>query len=130
MKRRAKTAKPKRHWAERYRAPGLLIERWTNAKAAYVGFLLGQRKMTTEISRNLADGTSPETIRTMQRRWKLPRLGTKSGHFIELTPVQLARLEAQAKALGVSPDEWARRVLVCAIEDKMYQAVTDGRFDK
>ncbi|WP_420408664.1 hypothetical protein [Hoeflea sp.] len=130
MTRRKNQGKSKRHWTERYRASGLLIERWTNAKAAYVGFLLGQRKMTTEISRILSDGTSPETIRTMQRRWKLPKLGTKSGHFIELTPVQLSRLESQAKEIGVPPEEWARRVLVCAIEDRMYEAVTDGRFDK
>jgi hypothetical protein len=40
------------------------------------------------------------------------------------------RLGIRAKKVGITPEEWIRRILISAVDDDLYAAVTDGRFDK
>lgn len=127
----AKRVRRKRHHSERFRGPNLLIERWTNAKAGHVGFNLGMAKSTVEVSKILADGTSPETIRSIAKKWRLPlhkiRKG-KRGVLVQISPIHGRKLDEQAAKLGISSEEFARRILECSVSDNLYGAITDGRF--
>jgi hypothetical protein len=120
------------HWQRYKGAPR--VESWTNAKAGYVGFLTGRGYMSPEIEKILADGTSRETVRGLWRRWGLP-IPQTGGRRCAIVPVAMTtetrrKLSIRAKKVGVTPDEWIRRILISAIDDDLYAAVTDGRFDK
>ncbi|ATU91762.1 hypothetical protein [Phyllobacterium zundukense] len=129
-----KKSKRKSHHTERYRGSKLLVERWTNAKAAHVAFLTGKGVPSTEIARILNDGVHPATIRAMWRRWRLPMAPTGGRHPaavpINLYADERGLLAKRAKKLDVTPEEYLRRIAVCAISDDLYAAVTDGKFDK
>jgi hypothetical protein len=129
-----KLSKRKSHHTERYRGPQLIVERWTNAKAAHVAFLTGKGVPSTEIAKVLNDGVRAETIRAMWRRWRLPMSST-GGRHPSTVPINLyaherALLTKRAKQLGLAPEEYLRRIAVCAISDDLYAAVTDGKFDE
>ncbi|PWJ79786.1 hypothetical protein C7441_11463 [Pseudaminobacter salicylatoxidans] len=122
----------KRHHTERFR--GRLVERWTNAKSGYVGFLTGQGYSSVEIEKIMADGTSAPTVRGLWRRWGLPlselRGDRRNPVTIQLTYSQRAKLVRLAEKRGLTRQEYLRRIAVCAIADDMYEAVTDGEFDE
>jgi hypothetical protein len=123
----------RKHW-QRYKLPTSFATAWTNAKAGYVGFLTGRGYTSPEIEKILADGTSRETVRGMWRRWGLP-LPETGGRRCAVLPVALSvdarrRLGIRAKKVGITPEEWIRRILISAVDDDLYDAVTDGRFDK
>jgi hypothetical protein len=128
-----KLNKRKRHHTDRYRGKQLLVERWTNAKAAHVAFLTGRGVPSTEIAEILNDGVHPATIRAMWRRWRLPMTPTGGRHIATVPVPLMARerylLTQRAKKLGLTSEEFLRRISVCAISDDLYAAVTDGRFD-
>lgn len=130
-------AAAKRHHTDRFRRTkggSLILEKWTNAKSGYVGYLTGRGHTSIEIARILADGTIPETIRGVWRRWGLPRTETNGLRCvilqIPLRPTQRGRIATRARAVGITPEEWAWRVLICAASGDLYAAITDGRFDK
>lgn len=120
----------KRHHTERFRAPQFWTERWTNAKAATVGFYLGQHKTSVEIATILRDGTSDATIRRMSKLWRIPRDEARRGYLVEITPYRRKLLLQQAGKLGISPEEFLFRISECVIGDRLYEAVTDGRYDR
>lgn len=119
----------KRHHTERFRSEFMWPERWTNAKAATVGFWLGQHKSSVDVALILRDGTSAATIRALIRKWRLPMEEARRGFLVEVTPYKRKLLNRQAEKLGITPEEFLRRVCDCVIGDKLYEAVTDGRFD-
>ncbi|WP_378952158.1 hypothetical protein [Mesorhizobium sp. ANAO-SY3R2] len=123
----------KRHPSERLRASMLYVERWTNAKAALIGFRTGQGHTAVAIAEMLADGTSSDSIRCMWRKWRLPidRTGGRQRGQVPviLTAHQRKLLAKHARRLGLNPEEYLRRVASVAIEDNLYAAVTDGKFD-
>lgn len=128
-----KAARPgprKRHHSERFRSPQFLVERWTNAKAGIIGFYVGQNKTSVEISTILRDGTSDTTIRRMVKLWRIPRHEARRGYLVELTPYKRKLLLQQAGKLGITPEEFLMRISDCVIGDRLYEAVTDGRFDR
>lgn len=125
--------KRKTHHTERYRGKHLLVERWTNAKSAHVAYLTGKGVPATEIAKMLNDGVHPATIRAMWRRWRLPMAPT-GGRHIATVPVSLVAherhlLTQRAKKLKIAPEEYLRRIAICAVSDDLYAAVTDGRFE-
>lgn len=104
---------------------------WPNGKAARVGYMLGQGCSTPAIAAALGDGTSADTIRRMRREWGIAGDRTKGRVIslaIELDSPRRAELNDQSQALGIAPSEFVRRVLLCVLDDDLYQAVTDGRF--
>ncbi len=107
--------------------------RWPNAKVALVAYLLGQGYNSTVIAKKLDDDTSPAVVRQMGRYWGLTGGPTgKRGSTalsIRLDARVRAKLERQAGDIGIPPDEFVRRIAVCAINDQMYQAITDGAFE-
>lgn len=123
----------KRHHTERHRQKGMLVERWTNAKAAYVAYLTGKGVPSSEIAKTLNDGVRPETIRAMWRRWRLPMPPAGARHAatvsVNLYADERGLLARRARTLGIAPEEYLRRVAICAVTDDLYAAVTDGRFD-
>lgn len=128
-----KKTRRKKHHTERMRGEKLLVERWTNAKSAYVAYLTGKGVASTEIAKTLNDGVNPATIRAMWRRWRLPMTPT-GGRHVATVPVPLMAhertlLTQRAKKLKIAPEEYLRRISVCALSDDLYAAVTDGRFD-
>jgi hypothetical protein len=108
-----------------------MAAKWSNDKAARIGFLLGQGFTAPAVARLLNDGTTPETIGYMRRVWGLVD-NTSGCNFVELRiPLNAERradLSDQANALMISPTEFVRRVLVCVLDDDLYSAVNDGRF--
>lgn len=122
---------PKAHHTDRF--TGLpLVERWTNAKAGYIGYLTGRGYTSVKIAKIMADGVNSATVRGMWRRWGLPRPTHRSDRIlpIEMTGTRLSLLSQRAKAVGLTPNEFARRVLVCVVTDDLYHAVVDDKFDK
>lgn len=125
--------KQKRHYTDRFVIHRLLVKGWSNAKCAHVAYLTGRGYLSHEIEKILNDGTIAATIRGQWRRWGLP-IPEKGGKRCYILPVVLTlgtrtKLSARARKVGISPDEWIRRVLLSAIDDDLYVAVTDGRFD-
>jgi hypothetical protein len=125
---------PKRAKTDRFRIPGLAVERRTNAWAALVGFLTGRGYMSNEIEKILADGTSRETVRRMWKLWGLPLSETGGRRKISV-PIELSVRERQiladrARRRGIAPAEYLRRIATCALTDDLYDAVTDGKFDR
>lgn len=126
----------KRHHTERFRDLSnakRLVERWTNAKAGFVGFLTGRGYTSTEIERIINDGTSKDTVRGLWRRWGLPLTET-GGRRCFVVPVPLKQVTRQqltrrARQAGVTPDEFLRRIIISVVEDDLYKAVVDDRFD-
>lgn len=119
----------KRHHTERFRTETTFPERWSNAKLAYAGFLYGAGKNFVQISQILNDGTVPQTIGALvKRRWMLPK--TKRGRVIALTAYGEKLLEKQAAKLAITPEELLERICDCVIRDRLYEAVTDGRYDE
>lgn len=132
----APAAKPlgkgKRVHTDRYKTPWSII-RWSNAKCALVGYLTGRGYTSREIEKILNDGTSKDTVRGQWRRWGLP-LPEQNGQRVAVMPVALAsgprnKLSQRAKKVGIAPDEFLRRIIVCVLDDDLYQAVVDDRFD-
>lgn len=122
-----KRPRPKRHHTERQKKN--LSERWTNAKAAWVGFCLGRGWNLMEISRELNDGTSPQTITSVLRWWKLPEKRIKGGFFmVKLSSRRRALAIKQAEALGITPEEYLRRICDSAVAAGLYDAITDGAY--
>jgi len=132
----APAAKPlgkgKRVHTDRYKAPWPILS-WSNAKCAYVGYLTGRGYSSREIERILRDGTSKDTVRGQWRRWGLP-LPEMNGQRVSVLPVALpfgprTKLSQSAKQVGIAPDEFLRRIIVCVLDDDLYRAVVDDRFD-
>lgn len=67
------------------------------------------------------------------KKWKLPLEdtgGRRRGNVpVPLTIHQRKLLAKQARKIGVTSEEYLRRIASCAIEDDLYTAVTDGKFD-
>lgn len=129
MKRTHKTFTNKRTKpTDRIRAKGSFVQQRTNAWAGNVGFLAGRGYFSREIADRMADGTHPATIRKSFQRWGLPIIRHKGGFFIPFSPKMKARIDALSKQYKTTPEEIARRIIVCVVDDEMYEAVNDGRF--
>jgi hypothetical protein len=107
----------------------LFVPEWSRAKAANVGFWTGRGWSAGEISRELADGTSPSALRAQWRRWKLP-MEKRDKHkpataVVNLTYPARARLAQLAKARKMAPEEWLSLVALAAIRDDLFDAVVD-----
>jgi hypothetical protein len=105
---------------------------WPSSKVARVAYLLGQGYNSPAIARRLDDDTQPELIRKMARHWGLSQQegrGNATTLTIHLGARVREKLERQAAELDISPSEFVRRIAVCAINDHMYRAVTDGAFE-
>jgi len=107
-----------------------MAERWSNAKVARIGFLLGQGYTTPAVAEMLDDGTSEGSIKRMRLHWELPTAGAEQAFDVRIPfdNQRRAKLCDQAAALGISPMEFMRRIMLCVVDDELYDAVNDGRF--
>lgn len=101
---------------------------WPNEKAALAGYLAGKGHSASEIAKLLGDGTREATTRRMLSSWGLPSL-YGDPIAIELKRPLRRKLGQQAAVQGLMPSEYLRHICVCAIEDDMYNAIVDGRFE-
>lgn len=101
------------------------MERWTNAKSAWIGFKLGQQMSSVAIEKEIADGTSAATIRRMIYLWKLPVQGMRRGIVVQLTKASKAKLEKLAARRGMTPEQYLDRLCHHAIRDDLYSAIVD-----
>lgn len=111
---------------DRFRGPNVIVEKWTNAKAARIAYDLGRGYSSTFIARKLRDGTSASSIRRMIKLWRLPKSKFKA---IITSPVGFHTrklIEKDARARGISPDEWTRKVLTAVAKDGIFDGVTEG----
>ena len=90
-----------------------------------IGFLAGIGRSSVDIAADLADGTTPETIRAQWRRHGIAARTKATQVPIELGRHHLGRLSDLAKARGIAPEEWLRRLAVAAIKDDLFDAVVD-----
>lgn len=123
--RRGKAPPQKRHHTERFRNPNLPLERWTNAKSAFIGFHLGRQMSSVDVAKLLRDGTSAPTIRRMIRLWGLPTKGMRRGIVVSVPRHSIAKLEKLAKKRGLTPERYLDRICFYAIRDDMYDAIVD-----
>lgn len=97
--------------------PGRSFEEvWTNARAAFIGFLLGRGYSSFAIAEVLGDGTDPATVRLMANKWDLRVSKGKSAEVHIVIPMKQrdrAHLYARAQQRGISLEEYCRRLLVC-----------------
>lgn len=120
----------KRHNTERFRAPGMMVERFTNAKSAMIGYHLGRGLTYQMVADLLNNSVSTDTIRRMVQLWGMPT-GVKRGHLIILSHHVRAKLKRQADKLGISSEEFLTRISECVIRDGgLYEAITDGQYDE
>jgi hypothetical protein len=119
----------KKHHSERFVAPGLWVERYSNAKCGFIGFYLGQAKTYVEVAEIIGDGTSSDTLRRMVALWKLPVDRARRGFIVNMTTHKKRKLAAKCEQLGIEPEEYLRRIAEAVIGDDLYDAVTDGKFD-
>lgn len=132
---RARTPKPvpkKRHHTERFRTP--FIVRWTIAKGAYIGFLTGLGWSSADIEKHMRDGTSAPTVRRQWKLWGLPldMIRVSRSHTsvaVNLSFQDRAKLMRQAARRSLTPEEYVRRMIVCAVKDDMYDAIVDREFE-
>lgn len=116
----------KRHHSERIRLfPGAKLERWTNAKSAWIAFHLGQQMSAVDIAAQMRDGTSPPTIRRMSKLWNLPVKGMRRGVVVCLPRHIRVRLEKVAARRGITPERYLDRICLHAIRDDMFDAIVD-----
>ena len=108
---------------------GEIQPRWNNAKAAKIAYLTGLGRTSTAIAEELGDGTMPETIRAMWRRWRIGYDGKGTRRQIPvpvpLTAGERSQVNKHARKLGITPEEWLRRVAAAAIKDDLDSAVVD-----
>lgn len=102
--------------------------RWTVEQAAKAMYALGQGKSAQEIASSLGEGVTAGAVRQFAYRNEL-KSNSKFVANIQLAHPERRQLAKRAKALGIASEEYLRRIAVCAIEDDLYVAVTDGRFD-
>lgn len=92
---------------------------WPDAKAALVAFRTGQGRTSSAIAAELADGTLPETIRAMWKKW-----GIKAATVtVPLSEASKALLAKRAAAEGITPDQWAANVLSAAATHDLFDAI-------
>lgn len=116
---------PKRHHSERFRFPGAKVERWTNAKSAWIAFHLGQQMSSVDIAEKMRDGTSAPTIRRMIKLWDLPMRGMRRGVVVCMPRQTRIRLERLAKQRGLTPERYLDKIVFFAIRDDMFDAIVD-----
>ncbi len=114
----------KDHVTERIRGQNLIVEKWTNAKCAFIGYRTGQGWTSVAIAKELNDGTSPETIRHLWKIWQLPYNGAEALVAVPLSVSSRALLIKRAEKEGLSPETWCRLILEFAAKDDMFKAIT------
>lgn len=124
-RKRSKPPPTKRHHSERFRFPGARTERWTNAKAAWIAFHLGQQLSSVDVAELMRDGTSAPTIRRMIKLWGLPMKGMRRGIVVSIPRQSRVRLEKLASKRGITPERYLDRICFFAIRDDMFDAIVD-----
>ncbi len=101
---------------------------WTNEKVAALAYLVCRGHTGREIARVL--GETVNTVKRVRLAMGLPDMsGPDWIHAqIKLDNGRRAALNRQASALGITPAEFIRRILICVLEDRLYENVVDGRF--
>lgn len=92
-----------------------------------MGYLLGLGMTARSIATRI--DCSPSMVKEMRRQWELPASGAKRGVRVDLDQAHRKLLEQRAKAKGIEPGEFLRRISICAVQDDMYEAIVDGSFD-
>jgi hypothetical protein len=118
---------------DRFRGGIQFVEQWTNAKAALIGFLTGRGYSSGAIAEILDDGTMPETVRLMHKKWELHSAGFSGDQVsitVCLTTQQRSRIEARAAQEGLSLEEWCKRFLVAgARELATFKTIVGDQFE-
>lgn len=109
------------------------VERWSTAKAYLVGKLTGLGYSAPQIAERLGDGTRPGTITKMWGHFGDPgvRQSDEVALMVPLTHMQRSNLFKRAQQHGLSMEEMARRLLVCATMplDRYDELVPEDQFE-
>jgi hypothetical protein len=119
---------------DRHRGGHAFTENWTNAKAAFIGWLLRGGYSSVAVAELLDDGTDPAAVREMARKWglRVPKMRSDEVYLVvPLTVRARANFHARAQAHGLSDEEMARRLLICATmpQDLFDAIVPEGQFE-
>lgn len=99
------------------RQPGsyAFAEKWTNKLVAKVVFLATLGRSSVAVGQ--ATGLDPEAIRTMLHRWDVALPDGEVRTLIPLNNRLRYALAWLAAREGLTPEEWASRVVIAAIKD-------------
>ena len=96
------------------------VEKWTNARAAMLGFLIGRGYSSVAVAEAIGDGVSDATVRHMAKKWGLPLWGKRSDCFlvIPIKERERATIHARAQQEGLSVEEYCRRFIVAGTVER------------
>ena len=119
---------------DRHRGGHAFVENWTNAKAAFIGWLLGRGYSSSAIAEVLDDGTDAPAVREMARKWglRVPKASMDEVYLlVPMTVRTRANLHSRAQQNGLGDEELARRLLICATmpRDRYAEIVPEGQFE-
>lgn len=113
---------------DRLRGPNLILEKWTNAKAAIIGYYVGKGMVSTRIARTLDDGTSSQDIRQMCASWRLPTINGQrriETIAVPFTARQRETIFKSAEAIGIPVETYIQNISYLAAKDDLYNAIVD-----
>lgn len=90
---------------------------------AKLGYLTGLGRSSVEVAEAMGDGIHPAYVRTLWRRWRFETHQPRC--LVPLTIAERALLTWRAEKLGITPEEWLRRIAAAAIRDGLYEAIVD-----
>jgi hypothetical protein len=104
--------------------------RWPVGKVAEAAFLFGRGRSAKEIAEII--DAKPSTVSQQKANWGLRKYAPGRAKFV--VPVELSvntrsRLAQQAERVGCTPEELLARICSCAVQDDLYAAITDGKYD-
>jgi len=97
---------------------------WPNLKAIRVGYLAAMGYTSHGIADQLADGTSPETIRSQLRRAGIHRA---KGALVpvHMSAFEIRLLNQRAAQEGMAPTDWLHHIAAAAARDDLFRAIVD-----
>jgi len=101
----------------RQRGGVAFVEKWTNARAAVIGFLTGRGYSSTAIAEKTGD--DPATIRRMWALWDLEQFGHDGSNpliLVPLKPRDRAHLAFAAGRAGMTVEAYCEAVLVASLK--------------
>ena len=104
---------------DRQRGGVAFVERWTNARAAVIGFLTGRGNSSVAIADTLGDDTDAATIRRMWALWDLEQFGhdgTDPLVVVPLKPRDRSHLAYAAARAGMTIEAYCEAVLVASLK--------------
>lgn len=107
----------------RWRGGFSFVEKWTNSRAAMLGFFIGRGYSSAAVAEMISDDegkVSDATVRCMAKKWGLPLWGKRSDCYlvIPIKERERATIHARAQQEGLGDEEYCRRFIVAGTVER------------